>query len=157
MVSTKSPATQPGFCIIRRVSIKHWLAVACTFISTASAQIAVQNVTAIDPRSGNVLPNVTVLIDGQTISRIGPASTLKPPAKFPKIDGTGKYLIPGLWDSHVHLTKAGESSLSLFIANGVTSVRDMGSDPDEVIRWRREIESANLCKLRKTFVVRPQH
>jgi hypothetical protein len=47
--------------------------------------------------------------------------------------------MPGLWDSHVHLTKAGANSLALFIANGVTSVRDMGSDPAEVSQWRTEI------------------
>jgi len=44
------------------------------------------------------------------------------------IDASGKYLIPGLWDMRVHLAKAGENTLPLFIANGVTSVRDMGGD-----------------------------
>ena len=54
------------------------------------------------------------------------------------VDAAGKFLIPGLWDSHVHLTKLGASSLPVFIANGVTSVRDMGSDLGEVFQpaWR---------------------
>lgn len=43
-------------------------------------------------------------------------------------EGAGKFLIPGLWDMHVHLSKAGENTLPLFIANGVTSVRDMGGN-----------------------------
>jgi len=47
----------------------------------------------------------------------------------------------GNWDSHVHLTKLGASSLPVFIANGVTSVRDMGSDLAEVLQWRRDIVS----------------
>lgn len=55
------------------------------------------------------------------------------------IDGRGKFLIPGLWDMHVHLAKAGAPSLSLFVANGVTSVRDMGGDFAVVQRWRSEI------------------
>jgi len=49
-------------------------------------------------------------------------------------------LIPGLWDAHVHLTKAGPLSLPLFVANGVIGVRDMGSDFREVTGWRSEIE-----------------
>ena len=49
--------------------------------------------------------------------------------------------MPGLWDSHVHLTKLGPSALALFVAHGVTSVRDMGSDLSEVLGWRAEIEA----------------
>lgn len=49
-------------------------------------------------------------------------------------------MIPGLWDAHVHLTKAGPLSLPLFVANGVIGVRDMGSDFREVTGWRSEIE-----------------
>jgi imidazolonepropionase-like amidohydrolase len=62
--------------------------------------------------------------------------------EFPKnsqvIDATGKFLIPGLWDMHVHLTKAGENTLPLFIVNGVTSVRDMGGDNVQLLKWRKE-------------------
>jgi predicted amidohydrolase YtcJ len=54
------------------------------------------------------------------------------------IDATGKFLIPGLWDMHVHLTKAGENTLPLFIANGVTSVRDMGGDYVQLLKWRKK-------------------
>lgn len=117
------------------------LSIVFAFVASLSAQVAIQNVTIIDPRSGKVTPDATVLIEGSRITRVAPASTLKLSAEFRKVDGKGKYLIPGLWDAHVHLTKAGESSLALFLANGVTAVRDMGSDPVEVIRWRREIES----------------
>lgn len=48
------------------------------------------------------------------------------------IDGTDRHLIPGLFDSHIHLSKFGEGALKLCIANGVTSVRDMGSDLDDM-------------------------
>jgi imidazolonepropionase-like amidohydrolase len=52
-------------------------------------------------------------------------------------------MIPGLWDSHVHLTKLGAGALAAFVAYGVTSVRDMGSDLAEVQQWRREIEAGD--------------
>jgi imidazolonepropionase-like amidohydrolase len=54
------------------------------------------------------------------------------------VDGRGRFLIPGLWDMHVHLAKAGDPALGLFVANGVTSVRDMGGDFAVVRRWRSE-------------------
>jgi hypothetical protein len=56
------------------------------------------------------------------------------------IDGNGKWLIPGLWDMHVHTAvPTGRAMLSLFIANGVTGVRDMGGDWSTVREWRQEI------------------
>ena len=113
-------------------------------IQSGLAQVAVHNVTVIDPRSGTVTARSTVLITGDSIHKIGPAKTTTIPKEYERVDGTGRYLIPGLWDCHVHLTKAGENSFPLFLANGVTSVRDMGSDPEEVMAWRRRIESGTL-------------
>ena len=103
------------------------------------AQIAIEHVTIIDPRSNAVLTDHSVLIRGTEIERVAPSSKIQPGPNYRRVDGTDRYLIPGLWDSHVHLTKAGDDSLALFLANGVTSVRDMGSDTAEVLQWRREI------------------
>jgi predicted amidohydrolase YtcJ len=64
-----------------------------------------------------------------------------------KINGRGKFLIPGLWDAHVHLTKAGVLSLPLFVANGVTGVRDMGSDYQEVSAWRAPKRNPRLLRM----------
>src|SRR5678815_5315722 len=62
------------------------------------------------------------------------------------IDGRGKYLIPGLWDMHVHfrggdeLLKENEATLPLFVSLGITGVREMGGDiVSTVLRWRQEI------------------
>ena len=52
-------------------------------------------------------------------------------------DGRGRFLIPGLWDMHVHLTNAGELACQTLVANGITSVRDLGGEFD-VIEWMRE-------------------
>ncbi len=102
--------------------------------------MAIRNVTVIDPGEGLVKTRRTVVVEGRRIRQVTSLN-----GDLPKnarvIDGTGQFLIPGLWDAHVHLTKAGALSLPLFVANGVTSVRDMGSDFAEVARWRREIDA----------------
>src|SRR5689334_1561982 len=97
----------------------------------AARPIAITNATVIDPRSGTVRPHRTVVIEGDKIIAVQAASA--PLARHVRtVSGTGKFLIPGLWDAHTHLSKTGEAGLSLFLANGVTGVRDMGSNLAEV-------------------------
>ncbi len=84
------------------------------------------------PRSNAVAATATEESDGSLVERCA--------ALAPAIDGRGKFLIPGLWDMHGHLTDAGEGALTQLIENGVTGVRDMGGDLELVQRWRREIE-----------------
>jgi hypothetical protein len=57
------------------------------------------------------------------------------------VDGQGKFLIPGLWDMHAHVEMAGESSLQLYVANGVTGIRDMGSALDFILSLREATAS----------------
>jgi imidazolonepropionase-like amidohydrolase len=57
------------------------------------------------------------------------------------VDGRGHYLIPGLWDAHAHLTHAGQSALDPYVANGVTTVRDLGGRLPELLALRREIRA----------------
>ena len=110
----------------------------------AAAQMtAITNVTVIDPASGKVEASRTVLLSGKQIQAVQKA-TDPLPAGARQINGKGKYLIPGLWDSHVHLSKAGRGSLPLFVANGVTSVRDMGSDLSEMQAWRSAMQAGTL-------------
>ena len=101
--------------------------------------VAITDVTVIDGTGGAASPHMTVVIGGGKIIAVDSLSRAIVPARAQVIDGRGKFLIPGLWDMHVHLAKAGVSSLGLFIANGVTSVRDMGGDFAVVQRWRSEI------------------
>jgi imidazolonepropionase-like amidohydrolase len=98
------------------------------------------NVAVVDLDSGSVLTGMAVGIANRRITRVEKA-TGSAPAGITIVDGRGKFLIPGLWDSHVHLTKLGEPALPLFLANGVTSVRDMGSDIIEVEHWRAQMAS----------------
>lgn len=116
--------------------------VACAAIANAqTAILAIRNVTVVPASGGPSRPETTVLIRGDRIAAIGPASAVMIPANARVVDGTGKFLMPGLIDLHVHLSKTRASSLGLFVANGVTTVRDMGGDYEELRQWRREVMS----------------
>jgi len=122
------------------------LLILCAIVGNGylSAQTtAITNVTVINPRDRRVETHRTVLIKGKQIAAVEPLPAHIPPGAA-IIAGSGKFLIPGLWDAHVHLTKLGILSLPLFIANGVTSVRDMGSNFAEVSGWRSQIENGTL-------------
>ena len=94
---------------------------------------AIEDVTVIDAVNG-VRPNQTVVIDGDRIVAVTDAEAAPEVAEV--IDGSGKYLIPGLWDMHVHLTYDTAFTAAmpvLFLSYGVTSVRDTGGLLDELL------------------------
>jgi len=116
-------------------------AATCCFVAPVKAHpIAITDTTVIDPRSGSVRPHYTVVVEGDRIIAVQPAS-LAVPKRAKRVSGAGKYLMPGLWDAHTHLSKTGEAGLTLFVANGVTGVRDMGSNLDEVAGWKEAIRT----------------
>jgi imidazolonepropionase-like amidohydrolase len=89
--------------------------------------LLITNVNIIDVVTGEVLSNRTVAIDGDSISAIYNKS-IKPGKHTEVVDGTGKYLIPGLWDMHVHNNLNYEYTNDLLLANGVTGAREMWGD-----------------------------
>jgi imidazolonepropionase-like amidohydrolase len=120
------------------------VAIVGAFPSRADAQggtIAITSVTVIDGTGSAARSDMTVIVRGGRIIAVDPAATAQAPADAVVIDGRGKFLIPGLWDMHVHLAKAGAGSLALLVANGVTSVRDMGGDAALLRTWRDDIEA----------------
>ena len=87
---------------------------------------AITNVTVIDAVNG-IRHNQTVVFDGDVITAIDSANVTVSAARH--VDGSGKYLIPGLWDFHVHLTyddRFTETMPAMFLYHGITSVRDTG-------------------------------
>jgi len=103
-----------------------WTSLAGGAAPQAPASLVIWNVTVIDAASGK-RPGQTVVVEGDRIIAVGVDTVVPDGAKI--IDGTARYLIPGLWDMHVHLTydKAlGEVMPRLFLSYGVTSVRDTG-------------------------------
>jgi hypothetical protein len=97
----------------------------------------------IDVASGATHPDNTVLVAGNRITFVGPADTATVPAGARLIDGRGKFLIPGLWDMHVHAFVYVFSDFAgpLMIANGITGARDMGYYVDTTLNWKSRIAS----------------
>ncbi len=112
--------------------------------------VVINNVSVVDVRSGAVLADQTVILERNRIASVGPSKSAKYPRNAPSVNGHGYFLIPGLWDMHVHLVfgdwfpGAQDVTLPLLIANGVTGVRDMGSELEIVQDWRNEIEAGRL-------------
>ena len=105
--------------------------------------LVIRNVTVIDGTGADAQPGMTIVIDRRQISEIGADGSVTYPTSARVIDGTGKFLIPGLWDMHVHLRDL-EGTLPLFIINGVTTVRDMGSELQRTVPMREQIEAGTL-------------
>jgi imidazolonepropionase-like amidohydrolase len=105
--------------------------------------LALQHVNVVDVRAGRVLADQTVIVEGKRITNIGPANSIRPPAGANIINGNTKFLIPGLWDMHVHAAWAGLDSIfaPLFVANGVTDVREMFGALPTVRAWKTRAQS----------------
>ncbi len=112
-----------------------------TLLVAQNRPVVFRNVTLIDMRSEQPKPNMTVIVSGNRISKIG--VNLKIPKNANVIDATGKFLIPGLWDMHVHALTRWEWASLLLLANGVTGIRDTGTivEPAEIVRIRQNVEN----------------
>src|SRR5688572_25180672 len=90
------------------------------------SELLVRDVTLVDTDAGALLPHRTVLVRGARIERVDPAATAAPAPAARVIEGAGRYLMPGLVDAHVHVS---ERDLPLFLANGVTTIRELNGSP----------------------------
>ena len=106
--------------------------------------LAITHVDVVDVAAGRVLPDMTVVIQDDRIVSVSKAIAAKVPTRTRTVDGRRRFLIPGLWDMHVHLSYARASALPTLVANGVTSVRDMGSQLSELDDWRTQIATGRL-------------
>lgn len=95
--------------------------------------IALTGASVFDPRSGEVTPGLTVVIEGDRIAALGPDGEVAVPVGARRIDVRGKTVLPGLWDMHTHLS---ELDGLLHLAAGVTSVRDLANDLEQVTGLR---------------------
>ena len=87
---------------------------------------AITHVTVIDPGSGgDEQRDMTILFRDSRIMAVEKSAQARIPSGTEIHDEHGRYVIPGLWDAHVHLTQVGPKAFPLFLANGITSVRDM--------------------------------
>jgi imidazolonepropionase-like amidohydrolase len=106
--------------------------------------LAFTHVTVIDATGSPAQPDMTVVVKGDRIEALGKTGELAVPRNARVVDATGKFLIPGLWDMHVH-PSLGKSFLALFTANGVTGIRVMSDYPESGYHtWRKEISAGQL-------------
>jgi hypothetical protein len=123
---------------------------------SAPRQTAITHVTVVDVVGGRLLDDQTVVISGNRISQMGAAASIRVPSGASTVDGRGRFLIPGLWDMHTHIflnpdeivTESHELAFPLFIANGVTGVRDMYTTLEDIPRaaaWTRAEEAGALA------------
>ncbi|MEP7344439.1 MAG: hypothetical protein ABI877_04205, partial [Gemmatimonadaceae bacterium] len=146
---------------MRRALSVPWLCVV-SFLSTIPQTVHAQTTTlvfdhvSVLPMTGQSrLTNQTVVLANGRVQAIGPAGRVAVPAHAQHIDGRGRTLLPGLWDSHVHVLTSGDSGVSLveraehlffpgYIANGVTTVLDLGAPHDGLKTLRSGLREPSL-------------
>jgi len=114
--------------------------------------LVLTHVTVIDMTGAQPKPDMTVVIAGNRIAALGKTSEVLVPQNARLVDARGKFLIPGLWDMHTHTNwnrravEVEERFFPLFIANGVTGIREMGSlfSIERFNRWRAASAAGNL-------------
>ncbi|MEW5902326.1 MAG: hypothetical protein AB1715_12750, partial [Acidobacteriota bacterium] len=120
--------------------------------ATAEGPLSIRHVTVIDGMGAAPRANQTVIISGDRIVEIGEDGSVSLPEEARILDGEGRYLIPGVWDMHVHLSQSTESALPALVANGIVGVRDMGGFLPLIDRWRVLTEAGLMTGPR---IVRP--
>lgn len=105
--------------------------------------IAITEVNVIDVKEGEILENQSIIITNDRITGLAPADSLAIPNHATTIDGRDKYLIPGLWDMHTHITdqlnvpfEDRKAIITLLVVHGITGIRDMGSALSQINRLR---------------------
>lgn len=109
---------------------------------TPWGRVVFKNVKLFDSDARKFRTGMTVVVENGRIAASGAAAKIKTPANAEVIDGAGKTLIPGLWDNHQHY--GDDSTGPLLLANGITSVRDPGNQPEELMARKKRIDDGEL-------------
>jgi imidazolonepropionase-like amidohydrolase len=128
------------------------LAVAAPAAARERADLLIRNATVIDVAGGRLIRGQGIAVVGDTVRAVGPDRSVN--ARFSatrEVDGTGKFVMPGLWDMHVHfgggpeLIGENKALLPLYVAYGVTTVRDCAADlSSSVFEWRGQVANGSL-------------
>lgn len=124
-------------------------AVAKRAVTKVAGAIAITNGDLFDSERGVVVPAQTVIVRGDRIVAVGPAASTPVPAGATVIDATGKTVMPGMWEMHMHLQVANQSSMSLMqLAQGLTTARDLAADMDVAVSQRDRERDGKLASPR---------
>ena len=126
--------------IQKKIENNFYTGLASAVTEKNTSGIAIKNVTVFNADEGSTFINGTVLIKGNTIEKIGNSAYTTIPAGYKVIDGTNKFLMPGLWEMHGHFFM---SDGPLMMAQGVTNLRDMGNG-EELWNVKRKVETDSV-------------
>ncbi|HEX6106617.1 MAG TPA: amidohydrolase family protein [Gemmatimonadales bacterium] len=104
-----------------------------------SADLALEHVTVLDVLDGERRRDLTILVEGTRIVAVAPSSRAEVPAGTRAVDGSGWYVIPGLWDAHVHSAWNTAWHFPLLVAHGITGVRNMHTSVDTALELTRAV------------------
>jgi imidazolonepropionase-like amidohydrolase len=121
-------------------------------VAQEKADVLIRHATVVDVEHARTIPNQAVATKGERIMAVGKDADVAKAWSAPRqIEAKGRYLIPGLWDMHVHfgggpaLVDENKALLPLYIAYGITTIRDCSGDlPYDVLKWRGEIADGKL-------------
>jgi imidazolonepropionase-like amidohydrolase len=118
---------------------------ALSVMSVALQLVVLTHATVVDPDAVQPRRDQTIVIRGARIEAVGPSASTPVPRGARLVDATGKFVIPGMWDMHVHTDfPGGRTLLPLYVAHGVTGVRDMNGRLDVLRGWQREVAAGTL-------------
>lgn len=106
--------------------------------------LAIRGGSLIDGTGHAPVPDATVLVEGDRITAAGPSAQITVPEGATVVEAAGRTVIPGLIDMHVHTGLCGEESFPLFLALGVTAIRDCAADPAEILPLRDRVASGEV-------------
>lgn len=115
-------------------------------ISTAQGQdsLLILRVQILQVEKGSLTAPVNVLVVGDRIQAIFPDS-VQVQGGYEILNGTGKYLMPGLWDMHTHNSLGPQQIFPLLLANGITGIRSMFDPIDSIKSWKQQIRIGRLA------------
>jgi imidazolonepropionase-like amidohydrolase len=129
------------------------LLLAAPAFAAEQADLIIGHVTVVDVEHARTVANQSVVVRGADIVAVGEDRAIAAQWHAPqRIEAKGRYLMPGLWDMHVHfgggpaLIEENQALLPLYIAHGITSIRDASGDlPEQVLQWRGQIRDGSLA------------
>ncbi len=126
------------------------LLISCKQEKSLNFDILIQDANIVDTETGDIIEKQSIGINGDNIAKIASLDETQNWTGSRTINAKNKYLIPGLWDMHMHfgadtLVNENKNMLPLYLANGVTTIRDCAADiSPSVLKWGEQIENGTL-------------
>jgi imidazolonepropionase-like amidohydrolase len=128
--------------IATRAQMTELARISATQHATAAGSIALVGATVVDATGAPAMPDATVIVDRGRIVAVGPRASTTIPSSARRIDVSGKTIVPGLWDNHAHLHQI--EWIPTYLAGGITTVRDMGSEWPLLVAMRDAITAGRI-------------